>query len=280
MMSSMIFMERKEVGLPYMVRGIGVNVDQKRIIKPNGQPVCKWLCCIEGEGELIVSGTSYSILPGMGFLLREGLPHEYAPVKSPWKTQMITFYGSGVEELLNYFGFHKVEVFHLSNPELLHMELNNIFQIAKMVSAKTEYLLSQKLYAFLLNMDLVSHNYMKKSQSLSQMQVGKLIAYLEESYKEDIGIEEMAEYLHVSKQYLCRIFKKEMSMRPFEYLIELRIKKARQLLLEQENLTIGQIAEQVGFHSHSYFCFVFSKRTGMSPKQYRMSTQQKNKGER
>ncbi|HOJ99253.1 MAG TPA: helix-turn-helix domain-containing protein [Termitinemataceae bacterium] len=98
--------------------------------------------------------------------------------------------------------------------------------------------------------------------------VKRALLYLNQHYQENILRWKLAEYVHISEDYLSRIFKKEIGMSPWEYLIRLRISMAKKLLI-QKTATISEIAEMVGFSDQAYFCRVFKKYTGRSPLSYR-----------
>lgn len=98
--------------------------------------------------------------------------------------------------------------------------------------------------------------------------VKKALLYLNQHYQENILRWKLAEYVHISEDYLSRIFKKEIGMSPWEYLIRLRISMAKKLLTHK-TATISEIAEMVGFSDQAYFCRVFKKYTGRSPLSFR-----------
>jgi two-component system response regulator YesN len=96
---------------------------------------------------------------------------------------------------------------------------------------------------------------------------GKL--FLQENYADpDITLEQAAEKLQVSPVYFGRVFKQELGISFGQYLTQIRIKRAIQLLTATE-LSILEIADRVGYHSQHYFSTSFRKYTGMSPLQYR-----------
>ena len=87
-------------------------------------------------------------------------------------------------------------------------------------------------------------------------------------YSEDIGLESLAYELGVSSPYLSRLFKAEMGVNFKEYLTRIRLDKARDLLRKTDN-RIYEVASSVGYPDQKYFCEIFKKRTGMTPREYR-----------
>ncbi|OXS60328.1 hypothetical protein B1A99_07780 [Cohnella sp. CIP 111063] len=98
--------------------------------------------------------------------------------------------------------------------------------------------------------------------------VTEAIHYIQEHYKESITAEELAGIYDCSASYLARLFKNQLAVGPIEYLIHVRIHKAKQFLLKSE-ARIQEIASSVGYADVYYFSRLFKKHTGCSPLQYR-----------
>ena len=80
--------------------------------------------------------------------------------------------------------------------------------------------------------------------------------------------EEVAESLNISYSWFRKLFKTYTSFSPKEYIIELRITRARQLLLTT-NKPIKEICNELGFNSQYHFCKLFKKKTNLSPTEFR-----------
>lgn len=94
------------------------------------------------------------------------------------------------------------------------------------------------------------------------------LRYVDEHYDQDIGLPDVAEKAFVTPNYLSRMFKEEMNMSFIDYLNQLRVEKAKQLLLHT-NLKTYEIAEKVGYKDYKYFSAMLKKLTGFSPREYR-----------
>jgi len=86
--------------------------------------------------------------------------------------------------------------------------------------------------------------------------------------EEDLSVESISEQLHYSPNYFSSIFKKETGIPFMKYLTDLRLEKAKELMLTTELKNID-IALEVGFSSGNYFSFCFKKEFGISPSQYK-----------
>ncbi|MDO5725398.1 MAG: AraC family transcriptional regulator [Tissierellia bacterium] len=92
--------------------------------------------------------------------------------------------------------------------------------------------------------------------------------YLDENYYEDITLDSLANLAYMNKYYLVHEFKKYTGTTPINYLIDRRLEKAKELILDS-NLTMEEIAKTVGFNSQSYFNQIFKKKVNASPSMYR-----------
>jgi two-component system response regulator YesN len=99
--------------------------------------------------------------------------------------------------------------------------------------------------------------------------VSRAKEYVVENYtQEEINVESVSAYLHYSPNYFSSVFKKETGIAFMKFLLDLRIEKAKDLLLAT-NMKNFEIALEVGFSSANYFSFCFKKEVGLSPSQYK-----------
>ena len=100
--------------------------------------------------------------------------------------------------------------------------------------------------------------------------VARVQHYMERNYAESIKIATLADLIGMSVSSFNRLFKKELGMTPFEYLIELRVGKSKIMLRRKEN-NITDVALRCGFSSSAHFSAVFTKLNGLTPTEYRNS---------
>ncbi len=96
----------------------------------------------------------------------------------------------------------------------------------------------------------------------------KAVEFIETHYTEALCLEDVAKAVYLSPYYFSRLFKEKTGLTFPEYINRLRISKAKILMLKQ-TLSIGQIAEQVGYSDQSYFAKVFKEFEGRLPREYR-----------
>lgn len=99
--------------------------------------------------------------------------------------------------------------------------------------------------------------------------IHKALAYIGEHYTEELTLQSVSDQVHISKNYFCLMFKKETGQNFIDYVISLRITRAKQLLLSTP-LKIYEVAQEAGFHDVKYFSKLFKKLTDCSPVDYRV----------
>lgn len=101
------------------------------------------------------------------------------------------------------------------------------------------------------------------------MQLDPVITFLSENYDKNPSLLEMSEVIHVTPHYLCKLFQEVFKLRPFVYLTKIRLQKAKEFLMESDQLTIKCISERVGYNDISYFCAIFKEYEGITPTEFR-----------
>lgn len=96
------------------------------------------------------------------------------------------------------------------------------------------------------------------------------ILFMRQNYRENLSLTDIAEHVSLNESYFSGIFKKATGKNVTEYLTELRIEKAKELI-ETTNYKNYEIGEHVGIPNSSYFSTVFKKQTGMTIQEYRQN---------
>lgn len=109
----------------------------------------------------------------------------------------------------------------------------------------------------------------EKNESQGNSAMRKVLDYIDENYyKETISLNEVADAVNMSANYLSAIFSQNMQKTFVEYITCKRVDRAKKLLRETDKSS-GEIAQEVGYKDPHYFSYVFKKKSGCSPREYR-----------
>ncbi len=110
----------------------------------------------------------------------------------------------------------------------------------------------------------------ESSDARSSRECDLVRRYIDNHFKENLNLDQLAQLAHLNKYYLAHAFRREFGVSPINYLISRRIEESRFLLRETDH-TLSLIAQILGFSSLSYFSQCFRRVEGVSPLEYRRS---------
>lgn len=218
-----------------------------------------------------MDGAEHTLTENSGLLLYPQSSYAYSALEEPWETHWVAFSGDAVESFLQYTELKKSQLFSQLNLQMLDRLINEIYVSALSNHPESGIISSGKLYSFLIELSRSVNQEHFRSNNSTYSRLQPVLSHIENNLAHDISLDHLAAIIHVSPQYLCRLFKQSLQMSPVVYLIRLRLQKAKELLLEQDELSVAEIGAKVGFQAASYFCSVFKHHEGMTPLEFRKS---------
>lgn len=109
---------------------------------------------------------------------------------------------------------------------------------------------------------------MQKSFNATPQLIVQARGYISQHFCEDLSLDRLSHVLGINKYYFVRLFKSSTGYTPNEYIIMERINHAKELL-RSTDLTINEVADEVGFHNPGHFINLFKRSLGMTPGMYR-----------
>ena len=103
---------------------------------------------------------------------------------------------------------------------------------------------------------------------------GQIDSYISAHFTEDIDAAFLCDKFHIGKTPLYEIAKQNYGCGIAQHIRNLRMEKARRLLLENPDMRIGEVASQCGYSDYNYFITVFKRVTGVSPRKYRKEAEE------
>lgn len=257
--------------LPLQIETVGLTPNEEYMNRPEGYPCFHWLHTLEGEGEMRALGTTWRLSEGSGFLLYPNVPHEYYAKNGRWHTAYLTFTGSMASACANaLFGNASAKFQWDSSETGLNELLLSMIDLAESGRDPAGWNNSAELYRFLTLLKTNGTNNQLPSLSKRLERVQHLLAWLDKEYANpDIGLAEMADRLRIGARQLNERFKESFGQSAYAYLIQLRLRKAKEWLPSRPDMTVRQIGEAVGFRDASHFIATFRQKEGMTPEKYR-----------
>ncbi len=225
----------------------------------------------KGYGTFKFNGKVYTLKKGDIFILLKGMQVEYvASIDDPWEYYWIGFSGSNANEYLNRTSITNSCVANCEENSKIPQIILNMCEISKTYnpSKSDDILLLKELYSLLYALiEEFPKPFEYKDKELHPY-IQDALNFINSNYMHSITVQEIADYVNLSRSYLYKMFIKNLGISPQRYLINLRMYKAT-LLLKSTKLPIGEVASSVGYSDSLLFSKTFSKHFSMSPLNYR-----------
>ncbi|ELC8350889.1 AraC family transcriptional regulator [Clostridium perfringens] len=225
----------------------------------------------KGYGTFKFNGKVFNLKQGDIFILLKGMQVEYvASIDDPWEYYWIGFSGSNANEYLNRTSITNSCVANCKENSKIPQIILNMCEISKTYnpSRSDDILLLKELYSLLYALiEEFPKPFEYKDKELHTY-IQDALNFINFNYMHSITVQEIADYVNLSRSYLYKMFIKNLGISPQRYLINLRMYKAT-LLLKGTKLPIGEVASSVGYSDSLLFSKTFSKHFSMSPLNYR-----------
>lgn len=223
----------------------------------------------EGRCDVTIDNMLYVAYQGDYILYRPGEPQDYLLSKRDHThTYWIHFSGSMCQKLFETFSLEDVHIIQTGqNREIAHM-VSRICQYHNLKIPNREFICSNLLQCVLA---LLSNEAHKENDPLAQKstdKISELIGHIKMVPNLKISVSKCANFCYMSEAHLTRVFKRTTGMSPTQFILSIRIDRAKELL-DFTDLSIAEVSEACGFADQNYFARIFKKSVGMTPTQYR-----------
>lgn len=233
------------------------------------------VCCIEyivsGTGQVTVNGQSFSPKAGDAYFLPQGLDHHYeSDRKDPWEKIWLNFSGKAVDGMIREYGIEGI--YHFPALDISDLLLKFQYHAAHPDAPNT----AEKCASLVTGMFFRMAAAQDRDNQPHHTPVQAMIAYIDRHETDVIRLEQIAAACKKSPSQAERLFRAEMGMPPYRYVLERKIELARQLLSET-GMSVRDVAAYLSFEDEFYFSGLFRRKTGFSPTQYRKALQKKDR---
>lgn len=254
--------------LPLTIDSIGNRWSQESISRPKGFPLYHWLQTESGQGTVTLADENVVLNPGEGILIAPHTPHHYRNNTERWMTAFLTFGGTLANDIRKICGDAAWLFIDAEEGAYFQDWIDRTLQ-SYQENRLDDLNLSVRCYEFLMHFSSI---YMKHSQTehpLYRQYVAPIIERIETDPAAVPDVDSLAREVHVTPQYLTRLFRRFTGYSVQNYITRFRINRAKELLVGKPYLKVQSISHMSGFHDVSYFISVFRRQTGTTPKQFR-----------
>lgn len=227
---------------------------------------------VKGKGKFICDGKEYELRKGNAFLItgEKGGYYE-ADKEDPWYYIWINFSGNMADNFLKSVSLSRENpIYSTSNPEIIEKYFKELLKTEK----ENNFLLSGAMFTLMGEMIKYSNKKVELIKKSTKEYVNSCKNYISVNSYKRISVDMLCDFIGLEHSYLYRLFMSEEGISPCSYIIEYKLNRAKQLLKET-SLTVGEVASSVGYEDSLAFSKLFTKRTGMSPSEYRKVTASK-----
>ena len=158
-----------------------------------------------------------------------------------------------------------LDEFYLLNNKAIASATNNIMRIAMDDNSHKDVIADFALKELLIRlMQTQARNLVEKNTLKTQSRIGFVADFIKKNLHQKLSIDAIAKMAYVSKSNFFKMFKQELGLSPNEFIIHERIKKAKELLSQQNS--VSETAFSTGFSDTTYFIRVFKQVEGVTPK--------------
>ena len=237
---------------------------------------------INGNGKLLVGDSVHQFSAGDTYIIGSNLPHIFKSIPQEKDAHMVTVFfteKSFGNEFFMLPYFKDLKPFFLnaatgfkviSNQKIIAQQLIEL-QFQNRLKRFISFLELLEQLSQLSTEPLSSFIYSKTLSVNEGERLQEIFDFVLKNFQQSISLDEISKMAFMTPNAFCKFFKQRTNKTFFQFLIELRIEHACQLLSSKKELNINLVSDQSGFNSISNFNKKFKKLKGITPTQYQQS---------
>lgn len=227
---------------------------------------------VSGKGKLFLTTDQREIelTAGQGFLIPPNLIASYEADKDdPWSYIWVEFDGLKTEHFLRQAGLSKKQLVFSQKLAATKSPVYEALLALLERHDSTSAAIVGHLYLFMTALMAESLTHRDSiHDDAKELYVREAINFIERHFQEPITVDDMAHQCNLNRSYFSRLFKEQMSTTPQQFLIQYRLSQACELL-KNSQLTLQEIAEQVGYSNQFNFSAAFKRQYKEAPNNLR-----------
>jgi AraC-like DNA-binding protein len=217
----------------------------------------------EGGGRLRSFEGEFTLRPGDLIVLVPGEKYRYVPdPETGWTGYWIGFSGTVPEEWIKQKLLDEVITIH---PAFNQKEMRFPFEEALSFVQSGNHALQPLIASCVMRIfAYLTENRYERLNRVNYDIIEQATSIFEKIISQPMDMEQLTKLLNVNYQYLRDHFKEKTGLSPYQYFLQMKINKAKELL-QEGSLSIKEISYKLSFDSPYYFSRLFKKKTGISP---------------
>ena len=231
---------------------------------------CLFFQVLSGHGTLEYMGETFPLIAGDCAFLDCCRPYSHCTSDELWQLKWAHFYGPNMNSIYEKYAERGGRpCFHPADPSPYGRILDELYETASSEDHVRDMRIFEKLASLLTLLMEQSWNPENRRRITAKKQnLQNVKEYLDRHYMDRINLDDLAEKFYINKFYLARIFKEQFGVSINNYLLQIRITHAKQLLRFTDQ-TVEAIGRECGVEDANYFSRMFRKVEGISPGEFR-----------
>lgn len=218
----------------------------------------------DGAGYVFADGKMNYVDKDTVYLLMAGEKHDYyADSENPFQKIFLNISGEFCGQLLLAYGLSGKNFFDGNGLKPTFEKIIDVISL-KMPDSEMQTVL-QGIFV-----EIISKLSVAVAENKHSDEARKLKNYLDSNISQLVSVKELSKTIFRSQDYCQKLFSREFGITPYAYQLERKMQTAKSLLTST-NLSIGEIAERLGYTDIHYFSNLFQKKCGCRPTEYRKS---------
>ncbi|MDB4867421.1 MAG: AraC family transcriptional regulator [Cohnella sp.] len=224
----------------------------------------------DGEGYVEENGKWRLLQQGDAFLFFPMQPQKYrSSTEKPWDVYWMHFYGHRLDEFMSEKGLRQTQLWSIGQKILLEDSIERLIREIENHKLLRPSVISTLAYGVLSEFLAQAIPHLSRSSQDTLQIIIDLLPEMQHKACEPFLLESWAEMAGISSYYFCKMFRKATQLSPMDFVTLCRIHHAKQLLLDDRDKPIHQLAAACGYPSVSYFIKRFKLQEGVTPSEYR-----------
>ena len=204
---------------------------QEPVVRPNGFPLYHWIQTERGEGLLTLKGQELLLKPGDGVLIAPHVPHEYRENDGSgmWFTSFLTFDGKLSDDLYKICAVSPYLFVPASEGAWFQEWIDRIIDSHFLKNDIDDAALSVGCFEFLTRLSQLRTGLSRTEHPLYLQYVRPAMQEIESHLSDPLNVDDLAEQLHITPQYLTRLFQRFVGSSVRSNISDLRIRRAKEL---------------------------------------------------